>query len=290
MEGCLYLIKQYVPGLSPSERKVAEYLINHPVEAVGFNITKLAQKANTSTAAIIRFANRIGYKGYSDLRLHLAKEVFSTEKPHEDRLLIELDESTTTDDIVKTMVGITHESIEGLAKVIDRTALDAAVETIATARHIVICGVGASGIVGTDLQQKLARLGLLAIYTPDSDMQIVQACALKENDALVAISYSGETNKVLRVVQEAKNNLTPTIAITRIGGNTLTKRSDINLFVPNIESLFRQGATISRINQLMVVDIVYAMILSRFKGNTNAILKRTWEAVSHVGETSANAD
>ncbi len=119
--------------------------------------------------------------------------------------------------------------------------------------------------MGTDLQQKLARLGLLAIYTPDSDMQIVQACALKENDALVAISYSGETNKVLRVVQEAKNNLTPTIAITRIGGNTLTKRSDINLFVPNIESLFRQGATISRINQLMVVDIVYAMILSRFK-------------------------
>jgi DNA-binding MurR/RpiR family transcriptional regulator len=56
--------------------------------------------------------------------------------------LIELDESTTTDDIVKTMVGITHESIEGLAKVIDRTALEAAVETIATARHIVICGVG----------------------------------------------------------------------------------------------------------------------------------------------------
>ena len=39
-----------------------------------------------------------------------------------------------------------------------------------------------------DFQQNLARLGIFAIYTADSDMQVVQACSLKEGDVLVAIS------------------------------------------------------------------------------------------------------
>ena len=52
--------------------------------------------------------------------------------------------------------------------------------------------------------------------------------------------------------------------------------------VPNSESLFREGATLSRISQLMVVDIIYAMILTRIQGQTLELIKRTWEAVSHV--------
>jgi DNA-binding MurR/RpiR family transcriptional regulator len=288
MEGCLYLIKQFSPNLSPSERKAADFLMAFPAQAVQMGVTNLAERSGTSSAAIIRLANRLGYKGYSELRMSLAKEVFSTESSQNNSLIPDLTTATSTDDIVKTMVGLTNESVAGIDKVLDRDALEATVELIRNSRHILLSGVGASGVVATDLQQKIARLGLLAVYTPDSDMQVVQSCSVNELDAVIAISYSGETGDVLKVAKEAKKNKAPVIAITRIGGNSLSKIADINLFVPNSESLFRQGATSSRINQLLVVDIIYAMILTKTQDHTVEIIKRTWEAVSHVSGTGSS--
>ena len=148
--------------------------------------------------------------------------------------------------------------------------------------HLLISGVGASGVVAIDLQQKLARLGLKAVYTADSDMQIVEACALCKQDVLIAISYSGETSSVLKVAREAKKNEATVIAITRIGGNSLTKLADITLNVVNSESLFREGATLSRLGQLLVVDFIYTMILARCQKQIEPLLKRSWEAVAHV--------
>ncbi len=140
---------------------------------------------------------------------------------------------------------------------------------------------GASSIVATDFQQKTGPARILST-TADADMQIVQACSLGKKDAVIISSYSGETGTILKVAKEAKNNAAPVIAITRLGGNSLSKLADINLFIPNSESLFRQGATSSRINQLLVVDIIYAMIITRTHHHKAELIKRTWEAVSHV--------
>ena len=87
---------------------------------------------------------------------------------------------------------------------------------------------------------------------------------------------------MLRVAQEARKNHATVIAISRIGGNSLSRIADITLNVVNNESLFREGATLSRIGQLVMVDIIYAMILVRSHEKSIELLKRTWEAVSHV--------
>jgi DNA-binding MurR/RpiR family transcriptional regulator len=282
MEGCLYLIKQFIPNVSPSERKAAEFFVAFPAQAVQLGVSALADKAGTSSAAVIRLANRLGFKGYTDLRMSLAKEVFSSETSDSDAILPDINPSASTDDIVRTMAGLTINSTAAIEKVLDRDALEAAVHAICSARHVLLSGVGASSIVATDFQQKLARLGFLAVFTADADMQIVQACSLGKKDAVIISSYSGETGTILKVAKEAKNNAAPVIAITRLGGNSLSKLADINLFIPNSESLFRQGATSSRINQLLVVDIIYAMIITRTHHHKAELIKRTWEAVSHV--------
>jgi len=113
-------------------------------------------------------------------------------------------------------------------------------------------------------------------------MQVVQACSLTKLDTLIAFSYSGESDKVLKVAKEAKKNNAKVIAITRIGGNSLSRIADYTIQIPNNESVFREGATLSRISQLLVVDIIYAMILTGSHGKATELLKRTWEAVSHI--------
>ncbi|MGE4585540.1 MAG: MurR/RpiR family transcriptional regulator [Sphaerochaeta sp.] len=282
MSGCLYLIKQFLPNLAPSERKVADYLLANPMLSVSLGVQEIARQTQSSPAACIRFANRLGFKGYAELRLTLAKEVFSSEQVHQQESSKQVTEHTSAQELVHLVVDSTCESLKGIEEVIDVQSVERAVDAILHASHILISGVGASGIVAVDLQQKLARLGLQAVYTADSDMQIVEACALKQDAVLVSISYSGETNSVLKVAREAKKNGSKILAITRIGGNSLSRLADCTLHVANSESLFREGATLSRIGQLLVVDFIYTMILARRQKEIEPLLKRSWEAVAHV--------
>jgi DNA-binding MurR/RpiR family transcriptional regulator len=282
MSGCLYVIKQVLPNLAPSERKVAQFLLANPMQVVSMGVQEVAQNSSSSAAACVRLANRLGYKGFTDLRMALAKEVFSSERPSEQTTTEKITEQTTTGELVHMVVSSTCESLSGIEEVVDAGALEASVEAILGASHVLIAGIGASGIVAYDFQQKLARLGLHAVYTADSDMQIVEACALRSEGVLIAISYSGESSSVLKVAREAKKNGATVIAITRIGGNSLSRQADYTLNVVNSESLFREGATLSRFAQLLVVDLIYTMILARRHTTVSALLKRSWEAVAHV--------
>ena len=140
-------------------------------------VQDVAKATGSSAAACIRFASRLGFAGYTELRMALAKEVFSSERVAEEQKVREVTEKTSAGELVHLVVGSTCESLRGLESVIDPKAVEASVEAILHASHLLISGVGASGVVGIDLQQKLARLGLKAVFTADSDMQIVEACA-----------------------------------------------------------------------------------------------------------------
>ncbi len=282
MNGCFYLIKQFLPNLAPSERKIADFLLSQPSQAVELKITQLAKESQTSPAAIIRLANRLGYSGYSELRMNIAKEVFSSEDIAQESSISQIKEGDSAVDVINGIVNMTSSTINGIPQVLDAEILHQAVKTIIEAKYIVLAGIGASGIVATDFQQKLARLGLYALYTLDIDMQVVQACSLTRVDVLIAFSYSGESDKVIKVAKEAKKNSAKVIAITRIGGNSLSRIADYTIQIPNNESIFREGATVSRISQLLVVDIIYAMILTGTHGKATELLKRTWDAVSHI--------
>ncbi len=282
MSGCLYVLKQFLPNLAGSERKIAEFLLANPTQAVSLGVQDIAFSAGSSSSACIRLANHLGYSGYSALRMALAKEVFSSEQEPEDVPLLKITALSSTAEIVNQVIHSTSKSILALEQRVDIKALEGSVNTIMHAHHRVIAGVGASGIVASDLQQKLSRLGLHALYSPDSDMQIVEACALSKSDVLVAISYSGETSSVLKVAREAKRNGSSVIALTRFGGNSLSRIADWTLHVVNSESLFREGATLSRFGQLLVVDLIYTTILVRSHTKVGDLVKRSWEAVSHV--------
>ncbi|MFK8910351.1 MurR/RpiR family transcriptional regulator [Streptomyces sp. YS-3] len=54
--------------LSPGQRRIAQYLIDHLTEAVFLSITELAERAGVSQPSVTRFAVSLGYSGYPALR------------------------------------------------------------------------------------------------------------------------------------------------------------------------------------------------------------------------------
>ena len=90
------------------------------------------------------------------------------------------------------------------------------------------------------------------------------ASSLHQGDAAVIISYSGRTKDALENASVAKERGAVVIALTKYGdGNPLAALADIVLYTTSPETVYRSGATGSRIAQLTLIDILFSGTASR---------------------------
>ncbi|MFF8726811.1 MurR/RpiR family transcriptional regulator [Streptomyces sp. NPDC015171] len=66
------------PRLSPGQRRIAQYLIEHITEAAFLSITELADRVGVSQPSVTRFAAAVGFSGYPALRETLQSIALST--------------------------------------------------------------------------------------------------------------------------------------------------------------------------------------------------------------------
>jgi DNA-binding MurR/RpiR family transcriptional regulator len=261
MESALFAIRQHLPTLPAAEKKAALYVLEEPKKVIHYNITELARQSGASQAAIVRFCRRIGATGFPDFKLRLSHDVFRTA---DERFLPDLELQSNMDgvQVVKGVIGGIQRSMARLESLCDVPLLTRAAELIRSARMNHIFGVGASGLVAQDFYQKLIRIGIPCSHSQDMDLQITAACNLKKEDAAFIISYSGENSVMITVSEWARKNGAAIITLTMETENTLRKTAGIPLLVPSLERVYRTGATVSRINQLAVIDMIYSLLVS----------------------------
>ncbi|WP_161292883.1 MurR/RpiR family transcriptional regulator [Streptomyces sp. SID486] len=66
------------PRLSPGQRRIAQYLIEHITEAAFLSITELADRVGVSQPSVTRFAAAVGFSGYPALRERLQSIALSS--------------------------------------------------------------------------------------------------------------------------------------------------------------------------------------------------------------------
>lgn len=163
-------------------------------------------------------------------------------------------------------------------EIMDYKALSEAVELLVKARRIDFYGVGNSGFVALDAQNKFLRINKLATAQTDPHLQILTASNLSKDDAAVFISYTGETRDLLDTLDIVKSTGAKTISITRLGKNSLAGATDINLFMVSDENFIRSGAMSSRIGQLCIIDILFSIVTSRLYSEVKPYLDRSMNA------------
>jgi DNA-binding MurR/RpiR family transcriptional regulator len=152
------------------------------------------------------------------------------------------------------------------------------VNELATASRIDIYGVGASGFVALDLQQKLQRIGRAAFAWPDPHMAVTSAALREPGDVAVGLSHTGTTVDTIDALGEARRNGAKTVAVTNFPWSPITEVANFVLLTAARETAFRSGAMTSRIAQLTVVDCLFVVLAQRDLPATQAALERTYAA------------
>lgn len=274
-------IRAMLPELRPAERRVADAVLADPAAAARESITVLADRCLTSAPTVSRFARRVGFPGYPQLRLALAKDAGLEEgRTAREPLSGTLDPDDTLGEAV-AKIGYAHaRAVEDTAALLDLGALEDAVSALVVARHIDLVGVGASAVPAIDLAQKLARLGLVASCHTDRHSATTALSLRSTGDVVVALSHSGSTTDVLTPASLAHGQGAYTIAVTNHPRSRLATLADVTLVTASRETTFRPGAMASRIAQLMVVDCLFVGVAMRDLATTQAALDASFRAVA----------
>lgn len=280
MNGILARVAQLKEEMTKKERDVADALLAEPNAVVSRSITEYAVYVSSSTATITRFCKHLGISGFAELKLSVANSL-NDERCQIGRIdkHVDLESAKTTEDVIKAVVANAFSSVEQLHKLLTPELLEKAAVTIASARNVLLTGIGASSLVAMDLHQKLTRLGVLSHYDTDLDLQRVQISSFDERDVVVAFSYSGMKKEVRGICRLAKEKGARIVAVTKQGQNPISELADIHLPVVPLEAVVREGATVSRLQMLVVVDCLFQLMIRSEHGVFETLVE-TWANVS----------
>ena len=157
--------------LSRVEKKLASFIAHHAKDILYLSLAEVATQSGVSEATVIRFARKLGLKGFQDLKLHLAHEVLSgPESIQED-----VHPSDSPEDIFSKVFVEHRQTLDDTLKVLDKKQIAQAVRLLSSAREIVFVGVGTSGPNTIDAYNKFFRAGFRCTCFTDSHLQVMKA-------------------------------------------------------------------------------------------------------------------
>jgi RpiR family transcriptional regulator, carbohydrate utilization regulator len=247
-------VEAIAQSLQPGEAKVARLLLDAPEAVIYQSASEFAEAAGTSTATVVRFAQKIGFKGFHELKLKLAQDlaVFKHQQ-------LELAEGAA-ESVLARVTAVGAQSVADAAALVSPQAFDEAVATLHGARRVLFAGVGTSFPLVQDASYRFRTIGIDTDAPPDVHVQHVAGRLLRAGDACVAISHTGSTQETLMVVEAAKVAGAATIAITSFLRSPLTELADIVLTAGSREVSFRLEAMASRLAHMAVVDALLVAV------------------------------
>ena len=129
----------------------------------------------------------------------------------------------------KRTLSLEAEALNNLANILDEQFVGAVDRILACKGKVIITGMGKSGLIGRKIAATLASTGSPSFYLHPGEAFHGDLGMISPEDVVLALSHSGETDEVLKIVPFIHSNGNVLISITSNPNSTLAKNSDLHL-------------------------------------------------------------
>lgn len=274
-------IRSVLASLLPTERAVAELMLRRPEAVIEMSSQQVAEEAGASRATVVRTCQSLGFTGYQQLRVMLARDL----GPGAVRPAAAAEPETVAAVVRASFDGV-GESLPAMTALLHDADLTRAVELLADAPRVLVCGSGLSAPLAQLCTQRLAALGVAADAPTDGIAQQVAARHLSARDALLVVSGSGANETTMRTAAAAREAGASVVLVTAFGRAPLTESADVSLVVGMRDLTFRGELTVTtRIPQFILVEGLVAGVSRRLGAVADAAHAATMAVVSeNLGE------
>lgn len=244
--------------LSPSERRVADFVLQEPDKIIRMSIASLAETVGVSQPTVLRFVRAIGLASYPELKLRTGQSIVSgTPYVHSD-----VGSDDPLERIIDKVVDSSIYTLTAMRRSIDQATLERVVDILANAPRIDCYGTGAARILAMEAQHKLMRFGIPVVSYDDTHLQRLAAASLRPGDVALCFSHTGMVRDTEAMALKARECGATVVSITR-PDTALSDASDIVLAIDAHENTEIYAPMVSRVAHAVLLDIITTAIALR---------------------------
>ena len=240
--------------MSAIERRIADFILSETHLLRDYSSQQLANALGISQSSVVKFSQKLGFKGYPDLKFSIGEELARAGNggDHADS---DKDVDDTPSDVLWRVKADAREETDLVNPV---TQFAAAVAALDTARRILVFGQGEDGLHAILFASRIAQLGLAVTVQRDAALALAPLLALAGDDVLFVLSEYGMQAELLPLVRAARGNSARVISVTRHTANPLRNHADIELLVsahaaePHIEAMAFRSAMQHLLDRLVL--------------------------------------
>lgn len=261
-------------SMTPLESEIASYILNNKDAITKLKIQELADILFISKSAIHRFVKKIGFNGFNDLKVSIAKEDADL---LENNSYINVNYPFQAKDnprqIAFKLLELYEKAIKDTFEYVDLDQIKAVSQLIDSADVVDIYTHAHNSNIAENFQDKMLSIGR-SVNCPSSFYnQRLTVLASDKKHVAIILSYSGKATFILPIVKKLYEKGVKVIQIGKAGSNYYSQYVTYHLSISDSENnRDRMSQFSSHIAMQYIMDVLYSCIYNeRRKKNTKYI-------------------
>jgi DNA-binding MurR/RpiR family transcriptional regulator len=216
--------------MSAIERRIADFILENAHLLRDYSSQQLANSLGISQSSVVKFSQKLGFKGYPDLKVSVSEAVARENGNGEMRtvapsrsdpqaaLAADLWRSKALAEEETRLIN-TPEKIAEIARAID------------TAGKVFVIGLGEDGLSARAFAVKLTLLGIPVIFNSDPVLMSSALAIAEKSDVLILFSEHGRQPALCQSARQFHEQRGKVVSVTRHSANSVRTLADMSLLV-----------------------------------------------------------
>jgi DNA-binding MurR/RpiR family transcriptional regulator len=244
--------------MSAIERRIADYILDEPHLLRDYSSQQLANALKISQSSVVKFSQKLGFKGYPDLKYSIGESLARGDGGERDTNAEQKPEDPHS--ALAESLWFKKTQAEQETRLINpSTKVDVIADAIGKAGKVFIIGLGEDGIPARWFAMRLSLLDILTVHHFDTVLMSASIATAKEGDVLLIFSEHGQQSALCQIGRQFRERRGKVISVTRHTANPLRAQSEQSLLVSahddreHIEPLLYQSALRHLLDMLFVI-------------------------------------
>ena len=245
---------------SSTEQVIADYILKNFREVANLSTRQLAKETFTSSAAIVRFSQKLGFSGYTDFKSKFLSEMLGSIGEPQNRFISEKD---SIGDIVEKVVTIEIAALKDSYDKIKINPFVRAANYLSQAEYIDIYAMNMNLNLARMASESFIVAGKHCNVPPSIAEQYLLAYKVPKNHLAIVISRTGENSFLINIAKILNEQKVPVILITATGNTTLEKLSQVVFETAATDKMEELGPRVFLTGAKYVIDVLFGILIAR---------------------------
>jgi DNA-binding MurR/RpiR family transcriptional regulator len=259
-------------SLPKNQKKIADYFINNFDKIPFVNVQDLSIATGASVASVVRFSQRAGFKGFSELRDSITG---SLQKELTNKQIYPLFEKRRAEeDLLTEVANLDIKNINETLNLIERSTFNYVIDRISKSERVFTAGLGISYLLSEILAYQLTQVGISSSVLQHSHTLFNEHILfLNPRDILIVFSFPPYSKETIEAADFANKRKIDVISITNKHASPVTFFTKANLIVKSENMLFTNSfAAIS-----VLINAIATACAIKDKQRAKKVLKESEE-------------